>query len=235
MSDTNQIWYRKPAKEWVEAVPLGNGRLGAMVFGQVDCEKIQINEDSLWSGQPIERENPAALENLQIARNLLFSGNYMDAEHLVREKIMGLRIEKGIHTYQTLGNLTLDFRNDNAHQNSRVPSIYRRSLDLDTAIATTEYQIDQINYKREVFSSFVDQAIIIHLTLSQGDLSTYVALSRPDNPDISIEGETITISGQAIGEGGEEHAIGVKYAARLAVDIDNGQIINSDLVVASDS
>ena len=225
MSHTNQIWYRKPAKEWVEAVPLGNGRLGAMVFGKVDCEKIQINEDSLWSGQPIERENPAALENLPIARNLLFSGNYMDAEHLVREKIMGLRIEKGIHTYQTLGNLTLDFRNDNAHQNSRVPSIYRRSLDLDTAIATTEYQIDQINYKREVFSSFVDQAIIIHLTLSQGDLSTYVALSRPDNPDISIEGETITISGQAIGEGGEEHAIGVKYAARLAVDIDNGQII----------
>ena len=225
MSNTNQIWYRKPAKEWVEAVPLGNGRLGAMVFGQVDCEKIQINEDSLWSGQPIERENPAALENLPISRNLLFSGNYMDAEHLVKEKIMGLRIEKGIHTYQTLGNLTLDFRNDNAHHNSRVPSIYRRSLDLDTAIATTEYQIDQINYKREVFSSFVDQAIIIHLTLSQGDLSTYVALSRPNNPDISIEGETITISGQAIGEGGEEHAVGVQYAARLAVDIDNGQII----------
>ena len=224
MSNKNQIWYRKPAKEWFEAVPIGNGRLGAMVFGQVGCEKIQINEDSLWSGQPIERENPVALENLPIARKLLFSGNYMDAEHLVKEKIMGLRIEKGIHTYQTLGDLTLDFQNDNAHSDSCVPSIYRRSLDLDTAVATTEYQINQVNYKREVFSSFVDQAIIVHLTLSQGDLSTYVTLSRADNPDISIEGETITISGQAIGEGGEEHAVGVKYVARLAVDIDNGQI-----------
>ena len=224
MSNKNQIWYRKPAKEWVEAAPIGNGRLGAMVFGQVGCEKIQINEDSLWSGQPIERENPVALENLPIARKLLFSGNYMDAEHLVKEKIMGLRIEKGIHTYQTLGDLTLDFQNDNAHSDSCVPSIYRRSLDLDTAVATTEYQINQVNYKREVFSSFVDQAIIVHLTLSQGDLSTYVTLSRADNPDISIEGETITISGQAIGEGGEEHAVGVKYVARLAVDIDNGQI-----------
>ncbi len=233
----NQLWYRQPAKKWVEALPLGNGRLGAMVFGEMACERIQLNEDSLWSGQPIERENPSALKNLEIVRELLFSGRYVEAEKLVNEKVMGMRIAAGIHTYQTLGDLTIDFQSDQVHGNDGFTTQYRRILDLDTAIATVEYQRGLINYKREIFSSFADQVIIVHLTLDQGNLSPHIVLSRPNHSKLLIQDETITLSGQAIGEGGEEDAVGVEYAAQLAVQVEHGRITptNDGLSVAGAS
>jgi len=193
----NCLWYRQPAKEWVEALPVGNGRLGAMVFGGINQERIQLNEDSVWSGQPIERENPEALGNLPLVRELLFAGQYVEAEKLVAEKIMGLRIEGGIHTYQTLGDLILDF------SHTKEVTEYRRSLDLDTAIATVEYHMGDDNYRREMFVSAVDQAIVIRLTGNR-PITNGLVLSRLRDARIQVSNQLITLSGQAIGDGGEE-------------------------------
>ena len=212
----NCLWYRQPAKEWVEALPVGNGRLGAMVFGGINQERIQLNEDSVWSGQPIERENPEALGNLPLVRELLFAGQYVEAEKLVAEKIMGLRIEGGIHTYQTLGDLILDF------SHTKEVTEYRRSLDLDTAIATVEYHMGDDNYRREMFVSAVDQAIVIRLTGNR-PITNGLVLSRLRDARIQVSNQLITLSGQAIGDGGEDHAVGVDFVAKLAVQSVEGQ------------
>jgi len=103
------LWYRRPAQEWVEALPIGNGRLGAMVFGRINKDRIQLNEDSLWSGKPIERDKPDAAQYLAEARRLLFEGKYAEGQELVQQRIMGLRVERGMHTYQMLGDLELSF------------------------------------------------------------------------------------------------------------------------------
>ncbi|NLB93829.1 MAG: glycoside hydrolase family 95 protein, partial [Bacteroidales bacterium] len=100
-----KLWYDQPANEWTEALPVGNGRLGAMVFGGVQTERIQLNEESLWTGGPIERANPEALENLEKVRQLLFEGKFAEGDRLAQQKIMGKRIDAGKHTYQTLGDL----------------------------------------------------------------------------------------------------------------------------------
>ena len=103
------LWYRQPAVRWVEALPLGNGRLGAMVFGGIVQERLQLNEETLWTGHPFRREAPDAAKYLEPARRLFFEGKYTEGQQLVQEKIMGQRIDGGIHTYQSLGGLLLDF------------------------------------------------------------------------------------------------------------------------------
>ena len=135
------LWYSQPAKQWIEALPIGNGRLGCMVFGGVDAERLQLNEDSVWSGSPDDNDNPEALAALPEVRRLLFAGKYKEANSLASRKVdlqrradrasgNGGRVPFGC--YQTLGDLTLDF---DAHGQ---PSQYRRELDLDTAIAKVE-------------------------------------------------------------------------------------------------
>jgi hypothetical protein len=94
------LWYDRPASYWTEALPLGNGRLGAMVFGGIKKELIQLNEDTLWTGEPIKRVNPEATQYLDQARELLFEGEYENGQKLIHEKIMGKRLAPGLHTYQ---------------------------------------------------------------------------------------------------------------------------------------
>ena len=135
-----KLWYRQPAKQWTEALPVGNGRLGAMVFGGVDKERLQLNEKSLWSGSPQDGDNPEALAALHEVRRLIFEGKYAEANAIANKKLVckgagstqcvGHR-ESLYGSYQSLGDLTLVF--DGTGQISD----YRRELDLDTAIAKT--------------------------------------------------------------------------------------------------
>ena len=118
------LWYRQPAAEWVEAVPIGNGRLGAMVYGGVNREWLQLNEDTLWTGRPIERHRKNIAEALDRARTMIFEGKYVEAQAFVQENIMGKRVETGLHTYQTLGDLELTFP-----EREKV-SDYRRQLKI---------------------------------------------------------------------------------------------------------
>src|SRR5262245_30149227 len=150
------LWYRRPAKQWVEALPLGNGRLGAMVFGGVERERLQLNEDTLYAGGPYDPNNPEALAALPEARRLIFEGKYSAAHNLVGEKMMAKPLKQ--MQYQPVGDLLLDF------PDSTTSSGYRRELNLDTAIARVVYTSNGATFTREVFSSPVDQVIVVRLT-----------------------------------------------------------------------
>ncbi|HEY8152204.1 MAG TPA: glycoside hydrolase N-terminal domain-containing protein, partial [Vicinamibacteria bacterium] len=150
------LFYRQPAKEWVEALPIGNGRLGGMVFGGVPAERIQLNEDTFWSGGPYDAINPEALPYLPKVRELIRDGRYKEAQDLADEKLMGR--PRHLQAYQPLGDLRLAFE---GHEQ---PTDYRRELDLDRAVVRVRYRIGSTTFTREVFSSAPDHSIVVRLT-----------------------------------------------------------------------
>jgi alpha-L-fucosidase 2 len=150
-----KLWYDKPASVWNEALPVGNGRLGAMIYGNPASEKIQLNEETFWSGGPSRNDNPAALAALPEVRKLIFEGKFYDAEKMVNEKML-TRLHGS--TYQVVGNLNLKFE---GHENY---TDYYRELDLERAVFTTTYIVNGVTYKREVFSSLTDNVIVVRLT-----------------------------------------------------------------------
>ena len=157
-AEENVLWYGKPAVEWVDALPLGNSRLGAMVYGGVAEEELQLNEETFWGGGPHSNNSPTALENLPAVRRLIFEGKNKEAQDLMERTF---RTRHNGMPYQTLGSLKLHFNHGgNATE-------YRRSLDISRAVATTIYKIGETTYHREVFSSFTDDVIIVRLTAAQ--------------------------------------------------------------------
>jgi alpha-L-fucosidase 2 len=187
------LWYRQPASEWVEALPVGNGRLGAMVYGSVNREWLQLNEESIWTGRPVERRQPGARQALGRARELLFAGQYIEAQELIEKDFMGRRIERGLHTYQTLGDLELTFPAADAATD------YRRELDLGTAQCHTQFTVGETTYFRTVFASAPDQCLVIRLTCDKpGQLDLSAALSRKHSPTIEGVGrDGLRLFGQA--------------------------------------
>ncbi len=209
------LWYDQPAVKWTEALPLGNGRLGAMVFGGITSERIQLNEESVWSGGPIDRANPEALEHLDRVRRLLFDKKYAAGERLAQEKIMGTRIDQGKHTFQTLGDLFIDFK--------EMPAVtsYKRVLDLRSAVAKTEFESNGVKYTREVFSSAPGEMIVLKLAASEkGQLNFSIRIGRPgDAEKITVKGNRIHMTGFAGYEGR-----GTRFAAVAALETKNGTI-----------
>ena len=130
-SDRLNLWYRQPAKAWTEALPIGNGRLGAMIFGGVNEERLQLNEDTLWAGGPYDPVNPAAKAALPEVRRLVFEGQYREAANLISAQVMARPLRQ--MPYQTVGSLLLRFPESAAAEN------YRRELNLDTAVARVSY------------------------------------------------------------------------------------------------
>ena len=152
----NILFYTHPAREWNQALPLGNGRLGAMVFGNVNGERIQLNEHSLWMGGPRDTNNPDALKHLPEVRRLLFAGLPVEAYAVAEKYSMGRPFR--LESYQTLGDLRLTFEHDGA------PSDYRLELDIDSAIARLTYRFGNVRYTREVFASHPAQAIVMRIS-----------------------------------------------------------------------
>jgi alpha-L-fucosidase 2 len=155
------LFYRQPAKEWVEALPIGNGRLGGMVFGGVPAERIQLNEDTFWSGGPYDPIHAEALPNLPKVRQLIREGRYREAQELADEKLMGR--PRHLQAFQPLGDLRLVLEGHDQ------PTDYRRELDLDRAVVRVRYRIGATTVTREVFSSAPDQAIVLRLTAEGPD------------------------------------------------------------------
>ena len=145
-----------PAKEWVEALPIGNGRLGGMVFGGVPAERIQLNEDTFWSGGPYDPINPEALPYLPKVRELIREGRYKEAQDLADQKLMGR--PRHLQAYQPLGDLRL------VVEGHEQPTDYRRELDLDRGVVRVRYRIGSTTFTREVFSSAPDHSIVVRLT-----------------------------------------------------------------------
>jgi alpha-L-fucosidase 2 len=230
------IWHRQPATQWNEATPVGNGRLGAMIFGRAGTERIQLNEDSLWSGAPQDADNPEALEALPKIRQLLFNGKYTAAQELANRHLIckgpgsnrgrGGKVAYG--SYEMLGDLNLAFKHDGEVRN------YRRELDLETAIAKVSYEVDGVRFEREMFSSAPDQALVIRLRADrEGALDFRVSLSRPEAAEIAaVGGNQLLMRGQLWN--GEAHE-GMKFASRLTVLAGSGQVKADDgaLLVAN--
>lgn len=157
-----KLWYNRPSEAWTDAMPLGNGRLGAMVYGIPQSDTIQINEDTFWSGSPYQNTNPNAKKSLKTIQQLIEDRNYVDAQKLALKDIIGDRnITSHGQIYESVGNLVLTFPGHEKYSN------FYRDLDLNTAIATTKYTVEGVEYKRETFTSFTDQLIIIRLTASE--------------------------------------------------------------------
>ena len=150
------LWYSRPAGGWSEAVPLGNGRLGAMVFGGTAEELIQLNDDTLWTGRPHDYSHPGAAEHLPTIRRLLREGKQREAQSLAGKHFMSVPLRQ--YSYQPLGDLKLHFP---GHAEA---SDYRRLLDLDSAVATVGYKVGGVTFLREVLASAPDNAIVVRLT-----------------------------------------------------------------------
>ena len=160
-----------PADSWEEAFPIGNGTLGGMVFGSAEVERIQLNEDSLWYGGSIDRNNPDALEHLGELRRLIFAGRIQEAEKLAARVLVG--VPDGQRHYEPLGDLYLDF------DHSGEIGQYRRELDIEQAIVRMQYTVNDVLYKREYLSSYPDQVLAIRLTASKpGSLSFSMLFGR---------------------------------------------------------
>ena len=187
-----KLWYDEPAKEWTAALPIGNGRLGAMVFGGTAEDRYQLNEDSLWCGKPHDYAHDGAAQYLSQIRQLLFEGKQKEAEQLAMEHFMSVPL--GQMPYQPFGDLRLTFPGHDKVED------YRRELDLDTAIATTTYRVNGVTYTRQAFASYPDQVIVIRLECDQPGALGFTATLTSPNQDVQTQAvgdDTLAIRGRA--------------------------------------
>ena len=201
----NTLWYTKAADQWLWALPIGNGHLGAMIYGGVIDEHIQFNEDTLWRGKPHDYANPSAFQYLKKIQKLIFDGKPKEALALATSKFMQNPVSA--MPYMPFGNLRLHFPGHNNFSN------YRRDLDLDSAVASVSYRSNNVNYRREVFASYPDKVIAIHLTADHtGHISFTLKMDSPHHGSKStiIGTDTLSLTGEV--ESG-----GLKFEARAHV------------------
>ncbi|MFC5468126.1 glycoside hydrolase N-terminal domain-containing protein [Cohnella suwonensis] len=232
----SKIWFDRPADRWEEAIPIGNGTLGGMVFGKVDIERIQLNEDSLWYGGPMDRNNPDALEHLNEIRELVFAGRIREAEGLAARVLIG--VPDGQRHYEPVGDLYLDSGLSDANVEA-----YRRELDLEQGIVRVTYSADRATYLREFFSSYPDQVMAVRLTSSlQGSLSFSMLFGRGsvleptpwsdilkhpvgfhaylDRIGTNAQGDMI-IRGRSGGEGG------IRFCCAIRMVVEGGRLVDT--------
>jgi len=220
----SKLWYDKPAQVWTEALPLGNGRLGAMVFGNPGTEQIQLNEATIWAGRPNNNANPDALENIPKVRALVFAGKYLEAQTLATEKVMS-KTNSGM-PYQSFGDLRISFPGHTRYTD------YYRELSLDSAKAIVRYRNDGVTYKREIITSFTDQVVVIHLTASQKKKITFNSILTTPHQDVLIacDGNVVTLDGVTSTHEGLKGK--VQFQGRLTVRTQGGKISCKDGVLA---
>lgn len=211
------LWYAAPASEWTSALPVGNGRLGAMVFGGVRQERIQLNEDTIWAGPPVPVQPADAGEWVRKARELFFAGKPDEGEALVKEHVLAPRIAP--RSYQPLGDLNLQLISE--APNDAPVSGYRRELDLDTAVARTTFTLAGVLYTREVFCSRTADVTVVRLTTGRpGALSLDVSLKREADAEAAVSGNSeITLIGQATQKGAHP---GVKFGGVARIVAEGG-------------
>ena len=202
------LYYTNAAVKWTEALPIGNGRLGAMIFGGAQREHLQLNEVTLWAGGPYDPNNTNALDVLPEARKLVFEGKYDTAQKLIGEKMMATPLRQ--MPYQTMGDLFLDFPT-----NADITD-YRRDLDIDSAVASVSYTANGVRFRREIFASAVDQVIVIRLTADKpGQISFSASLTTPQAATITARTNLLIMEGV----NGEARGIkgALKFQARVQV------------------
>lgn len=205
-----KLWYQQPAKTWVEALPVGNSSMGAMVYGGTSREELQLNEETLWGGGPYRNDNPKALESLAEVRNLIFSGKTMDAQNLIDQTFYTGR--NGM-PYQTIGSLIIEAPGHEKAKN------YYRDLDLERAVATTRYQVDGVNFQREVFASFPDRVIIVRFTTDKpGELNFKVSYDSPLQSTVEKQGKKLVLRGKGGDHEGVKGVIEVETQSQVIAE-----------------
>ena len=223
------LWYRQPAASWNEALPVGNGRLGAMVFGGIEHERLQLNEDTLWSGYPANCDNPEARDVLpEVRRLILTERRYVEGGEATK-RMQGPFTE----SYEPLGDLRLHFP---SHAGA---TGYRRDLNLDSAIASVSYEVSGVTYRREVFASYPDQAIVVRVTASRpGSITLQAALTSPHPSRTEPRGTTdVALVGKAPAHAApiyrkvanpvvydDAEGKGMRFEARLRVIAEGGSV-----------
>lgn len=218
------LWYDKPAQYWEEALPLGNGRIGAMVYGNPANEEIQLNEETVSAGSPYKNYNADAKGSLSTIRQLIFDGKYPEAQILAETKILS---KNGFGMpYQTVGSLRLNFPGQENYSN------FRRELDLERAVATTTYTANGVNYKREVFTSFADQLVIVRLTASQpGKLTFSASLTCPQEVKVNTSGKNGLIM-EGTTKGDEFTPGAIRFRADVKLDSQGGKTVANDTALS---
>lgn len=203
------LWYKEPAKVWEEALPLGNGHLGAMVFGGVADERIQLNDNTLWDGAPVNPNNPKTLEALPEVQRLLFEDKNKEAVKLAAETMLGT--PSRVKSYQSLGEVWFDTPQLNATN-------YVRDLDLSTAISTTEYIADGVKYKREYFATAVDDVVIMRITADKANkVNLSLALRRAQDAKTEALGSNALLMKGQINTG-------LHFASQVQAEAKGGKV-----------
>ena len=222
------LWYLKPAEKWTEALPVGNGRLGGMVFGGLPRERIQLNEDTLWDGYTYDRNNPKALAALPRVRKLLFEGKNAEATRLAQKTMLGVPCR--IKSYQTLGDLFLQTEGLSQARD------YRRSLDIEKGVATVDYRSGDVRFRREVFASAPDNVLVVRIEGGKpGRVSVRVRLERGRDAETVAEGDdTLVMKGRInCPHHKTGQNMGMRFEARLCALVRGGSLASEgkELVV----
>ena len=189
----NQLWYNKPSTRWEEALPIGNGRLGAMIYGGAQTEQLQLNEETVWAGHPGNNINVEFKKILPEVRKMIFEGKFVEAQQYANEyfpRHAGDSNNYGMR-YQPVGDLFINFEGIDSVEN------YKRTLDISKAVQTTTFKSEGINYKRETFASLTDDVIIIKLTADKAkSISCNLAMNSPHKIyDVSVKGDELYLQG----------------------------------------
>jgi alpha-L-fucosidase 2 len=219
-----RLWYERPATEWVEALPVGNGRLGAMVFGGITLERLQLNEDTLWAGGPYDPANPKAKTALPEIRRLLAAGDYAEAQALVDDSFMSVPLRQ--MPYQAIGDLLI------SRSASETAFGYERELDLDTAVARTRYTIGGVEQVREVFVSPVDNVLVMRMSVRDveqpawgGHLRFSLAFQSPlEATSRSIGDDTLVLEGRNGSANGIDGALRFETRLKVLVEGDGATV-----------
>jgi alpha-L-fucosidase 2 len=210
------LWYKQPAQKWVEALPIGNGRLGGMVFGGITNEHLQFNENTLWTGRPHEYQHDGAAKFLPQIRQLLWNGKQKEAEDLAMKEFMSVPVRQ--KAYQPFGDVWLSFPD---HTNA---INYSRELDLDSAVAKVSYEAGGVKYERAVFASHPDQVIVWHVVANKpGKLNFAVNFTSPHQFKATVvrKPDLLILHGRV-----EED--GVAFNSRLRIANNGGQLLLTD-------
>ena len=223
------LWYDRPASDWNEALPVGNGRIGGMVFGDIGREQIQVNEDTVWYGGPMDRNNPSAKEKLPKIRELIMAGKIHEAERLCKQALSGTPF--GMRIYQTLGDISIGYEFDRNVSMEEVRE-YERGLNVEEALCYTHFKLDETVYDREIFMSAPDDVCVMHLTaVGKEKMRLEVMQSRHHIYEYSEKA-----SQDSIVLGGNLGRDGLDYAMMCKVSTPDGKVeVIGESIIVSDA
>lgn len=217
-----KLWYDEPADQWVEALPVGNGRLGAMIYGDPAREELQLNEETVWAGEPGNNINPEIAQHIPIVRKLLEQQKYAEAQEYAHKNISSLN--QGM-PYQPVGSLFIEFPGHEDYTD------FYRDLDIETAVATTTYKVGGVTYTREMFSSFFDQVMVMKISADKpGSISGNFSFESPQKHEVMVDEHRLIARGTT---GDVENKTGrVKFTSIIQIENEGGTITSFDKTIS---